>query len=82
MGRQTPTSIIEITITRKESRKYEDIYRKGTKKSLKVPRNIDKAEDCRFIDIDGHEYIDFHNYYTTMILGHASGRCLAEAPRG
>ncbi|HEX78267.1 MAG TPA: aspartate aminotransferase family protein [Dehalococcoidia bacterium] len=33
---------------------------------------IDKAQGCRFTDVDGHEYIDFHNCYTTMILGHAN----------
>ncbi|MFQ5997081.1 MAG: aspartate aminotransferase family protein [Dehalococcoidales bacterium] len=38
---------------------------------------IDKAEGCRFTDVDGHEYIDFHNCYTTMILGHANPRVVA-----
>jgi len=38
---------------------------------------IDKAEGCRFTDVDGNEYIDFHNCYTTMILGHANPRVVA-----
>ena len=38
---------------------------------------IDKAEGCRFTDVDGHEYIDFHNCYTTMILGHANPKVVA-----
>ena len=38
---------------------------------------IDEAEGCRFRDLDGHEYIDFHNCYTTMILGHANPKVVA-----
>ena len=38
---------------------------------------IDKAEGCRFTDVDGHKYIDFHNCYTTMILGHANPKVVA-----
>jgi glutamate-1-semialdehyde 2,1-aminomutase len=38
---------------------------------------IDKAGGCRFTDVDGHEYIDFHNCYTTMILGHANPKVVA-----
>jgi glutamate-1-semialdehyde 2,1-aminomutase len=38
---------------------------------------IDKAEGCRFTDVDGNEYIDFHNCYTTMILGHANPKVVA-----
>jgi len=38
---------------------------------------IDKAEGCRFTDVDGQEYVDFHNCYTTMILGHANPKVLA-----
>jgi glutamate-1-semialdehyde 2,1-aminomutase len=38
---------------------------------------IDKADGCRFSDVDGHQYIDFHNCYTTMILGHANPRVVA-----
>ncbi len=38
---------------------------------------IDQAEGCRFTDVDGHEYIDFHNCYTTMILGHANPKVVA-----
>ena len=47
---------------------------------------IDRAEGCRFTDVDGNEYIDFHNCYTTMILGHANPKVVAavreQAARG
>ena len=33
---------------------------------------IEKAEGCYLNDVDGNKYIDFHNCYTTMILGHAN----------
>jgi glutamate-1-semialdehyde 2,1-aminomutase len=33
---------------------------------------IEKAEGCGFLDADGHLYTDFHNCYSTMILGHAN----------
>jgi len=33
---------------------------------------ISKANGCRITDIDGNEYIDFHNCYTTLVLGHAN----------
>jgi len=81
------------------TKKYEDAYRRRTKKSREVleaaqeympggdtrtsiwfepyPVWIDKAEGCRFTDVDGHEYIDFHNCYTTMILGHANPKVVA-----
>jgi len=38
---------------------------------------IDKAEGYRFTDVDGQEYVDFHNCYTTMILGHANPKVVA-----
>jgi glutamate-1-semialdehyde 2,1-aminomutase len=38
---------------------------------------VDRAKGCRFTDVDGHEYIDFHNCYTTMILGHANPKVVA-----
>jgi len=33
---------------------------------------VDKAEGYKLVDIDGNEYIDFHNCYTAMVLGHAN----------
>lgn len=33
---------------------------------------IEQASGCRFTDLDDNEYIDFHNCYTTMVLGHAN----------
>jgi glutamate-1-semialdehyde 2,1-aminomutase len=30
-----------------------------------------KGKGCRIYDVDGHEYIDFMNNFTTLILGHA-----------
>ena len=41
------------------------------------PTWIDKAEGCRFTDVDGKEYIDFNNCYTAMILGHANPKVVA-----
>ena len=38
---------------------------------------IDKAGGFRFTDVDGHEYIDFHNCYTVMILGHGNPKVVA-----
>lgn len=90
------------------TKKYEDTYRKRTKKSLATleaakkympggdtrasiwfepyPFWIDKAEGCHFNDVDGNEYIDFHNCYSTMILGHANPKVVAavreQAARG
>ncbi len=33
---------------------------------------IDHAQGCHVYDEDGREYLDFHNCYTTMILGHGN----------
>ena len=73
-GKRTPKSKTTIEAARKympggESRSaiWFDPY----------PIWIDKAEGCRFTDVDGNEYIDFHNCYTTMILGHANPRVVA-----
>ena len=41
------------------------------------PLWIDKGEGCRFADVDGHEYIDFNNNMTAMILGHANPKVVA-----
>ena len=50
------------------------------------PLWIEKAEGCRFHYADGHAYIDFHNCYSTMILGHADPKVVTavreQAARG
>ncbi len=33
---------------------------------------VDTADGCRLRDVDGNEYIDFHNCYTVMMLGHGN----------
>lgn len=33
---------------------------------------IDHATGCHVFDEDGNDYLDFHNCYTTMILGHGN----------
>ncbi len=33
---------------------------------------VDHADGCHVYDEDGHKYLDFHNCYTTMILGHGN----------
>lgn len=35
------------------------------------PIFLDKGSGCRVTDVDGNEYIDFHNTYTALIHGHA-----------
>ena len=38
---------------------------------------IRSADGCHITDEDGHQYIDFHNCYTTMILGHGNPKVKA-----
>lgn len=38
---------------------------------------LEKAGGCRITDIDGNKYIDFHNCFTTLVLGHANPRVMA-----
>jgi len=33
---------------------------------------LQRGDGCHVYDEDGHEYLDFHNCYTTMILGHGN----------
>lgn len=42
---------------------------------------IDKAEGCKLTDLDNNEYIDFHNDFTVMALGHGNPKVM-EAVRG
>ncbi len=35
------------------------------------PTFMDRGEGCRLIDVDGNEYLDFINNYTSLIHGHA-----------
>jgi glutamate-1-semialdehyde 2,1-aminomutase len=44
------------------------------------PIFLDKGSGCQIIDLDGNEYIDFHNCYTALIHGHAETK-LVEAVR-
>ncbi len=37
-----------------------------------VPRIIERAQGCRFYDVDGREYIDYIGSWGAMILGHAA----------
>jgi len=37
---------------------------------------IEKAQGCQITDVDGNEYLDFHNCYTTLVLGHANPRMM------
>jgi len=73
---------------RKRTRKSEETLEKArrhmpggdTRTSIwfePYPFWIDKAEGCCFTDVDGNEYLDFHNCYTTMILGHANPKVVA-----
>ena len=38
------------------------------------PTFMERGEGCRLYDIDGHEYLDFLNNYTSLIHGHAHPR--------
>ena len=37
----------------------------------------EKADGCRLTDIDGNDYIDFHNCATAMVLGHGNPKVKA-----
>ncbi len=41
---------------------------------LPYPIFMNRAEGCHLYDVDGHEYVDFMNNFTTLILGHAHPR--------
>ncbi|NLE94145.1 MAG: aspartate aminotransferase family protein [Dehalococcoidia bacterium] len=38
---------------------------------------LSRADGCHVYDEDGHQYVDFHNCYTTMILGHGNAAVTA-----
>lgn len=38
--------------------------------SYPYPLFLDRGNGCRVADVDGNEYIDFHNCYTALIHGH------------
>src|SRR6266508_1276622 len=35
------------------------------------PLTVDRGQGCRFVDVDGNEYVDVLNNYTSLIHGHA-----------
>ena len=35
------------------------------------PLTVERGQGCRFVDVDGNEYIDVLNNYTSLIHGHA-----------
>ncbi|MBI5116889.1 aspartate aminotransferase family protein [Candidatus Poribacteria bacterium] len=41
------------------------------------PAYMNRAKGCRIYDVDGHEYIDFLNNYTSLIHGHAHPKIIA-----
>ena len=56
-----------------EARKY--LPGGDTRRSIfffPYPIWIDHADGCHVFDEDGNKYLDFHNCYTTMILGHGN----------
>jgi glutamate-1-semialdehyde 2,1-aminomutase len=40
------------------------------------PIYVDRGAGCHIYDVDGNEYVDFLNNYTSLILGHAHPRIL------
>lgn len=56
-----------------EARKY--LPGGDTRRSIfffPYPIWLERGDGCHVYDEDGHEYLDFHNCYTTMILGHGN----------
>jgi len=45
------------------------------------PVFIERGDGCRIEDADGHEYVDFVNNYTSLILGHAHAGVLEAVRR-
>lgn len=50
------------------------------------PLTVDRGQGCRFVDVDGNEYIDCLNNYTSLIHGHAHPAIVeavtAQVPKG
>ncbi len=50
------------------------------------PLTVDRGQGCRFIDVDGNQYIDLLNNYTSLIHGHAHPAIVAavheQLPKG
>jgi glutamate-1-semialdehyde 2,1-aminomutase len=44
---------------------------------LPYPVFMEKGEGCRLTDVDGNEYIDFMNNFTSLILGHGHPKVVA-----
>ena len=44
---------------------------------LPYPAFMKRGEGCCLYDVDGHEYVDFMNNFTTLILGHAHPKVVA-----
>lgn len=50
------------------------------------PLTVERGQGCRFVDVDGNEYIDCLNNYTSLIHGHAHAAIIAavseQLPKG
>ncbi|MCH7743564.1 MAG: aminotransferase class III-fold pyridoxal phosphate-dependent enzyme, partial [Proteobacteria bacterium] len=50
------------------------------------PLVMERGEGCRLFDVDGHEFLDFMNNFTSLIHGHAHGPTVSavtqQVPRG
>jgi glutamate-1-semialdehyde 2,1-aminomutase len=50
------------------------------------PLVMERGEGCRLFDVDGHEFLDFMNNFTSLIHGHAHAATVAavtrQVPRG
>lgn len=44
---------------------------------LPYPVFMNRGEGCHIYDVEGHEYVDFMNNFTTLILGHAHPKVVA-----
>ncbi len=67
--KRTPRSFVAFQSAMKYFPAGSD--RSGTFYRL-YPIWVDKAEGCRITDVDGNEYVDFHNCFAVTVLGHSN----------
>lgn len=67
-----------ITRTKKSAQAFDEADKYiagGETRSVSMyhpyPLTIERANGCNFVDLDGNEYIDFINNYTSLLHGHA-----------
>lgn len=71
----TGTSVMTSTKSARAFERAKGIFPGGTTR-MTVPKDphpiyMSHGAGCRLTDIDGHEYVDFHNNFAALIHGHA-----------